>query len=144
MHHPNKEIMKRLIDLSKEKKVVTAAIVRDEEIIAIGFNTVKQDINPVNHAEINAIRLAAEKIRSWKLEGCYLYSLFEPCPMCASAAVWARIKGIVYGANMNDRNENYTQRILVSCEEILSRGTPKIELHKDFMREECQEVLVLK
>ena len=38
---------------------------------------------------------------------------------------------------MEDRNENYKQRVLVRCQEVLEKGTPRLELHKDFMREEC-------
>ena len=105
MNHPNKEIMNKLIELTKEKKVVAAMIIKGEEIISTGINTVKKDINPINHAEMNAIKDAAKKLNSHKLEGCWLYTIFEPCPMCASACVWARMEGIVYGANMDDRNE---------------------------------------
>ncbi|MBI2047044.1 nucleoside deaminase, partial [Candidatus Pacearchaeota archaeon] len=72
-----------------------------------------------------------------------LYTTFEPCPMCASACVWARIEGIVYGASMDDKNEKYAQRILIHCEDILKHGTPELKLHKDFMREECKNLLLL-
>ena len=141
MKHPNKEIMNKLIELSKEKGVVSAMIVKGDEIISTGLNTVKKDINSINHAEINAIERASKKLGTHKLIDCWLYSIFEPCPMCASACVWARMNGIVYGANMDDKNENYPQRVLVRCEEILEKGTPKLELHKDFMRTECKEIL---
>jgi len=143
MNHPNKEIMNKLIELSKEKKVVSAIIVKGDKIISTGFNTVKQDINPVHHAEINAIEDAAKKLKNHKLEGCWLYSFFEPCPMCASAAVWARMEGLVYGASTDDKNKNYTQRVLIRCEKIIENGSPKLKLHKDFMREECKKILLL-
>lgn len=141
MGHPNKEIMQKIIDIAKEKGVVSAIIVRDDEIISIGLNTVNKDTNPTSHAEINAIEKAAKKLGTHKLKDCWIYSTFEPCPMCASACVWAKMKGIVYGANMGDINENYTQRVLIRCEDVIDNGHPKLKLYKDFMREECLEVM---
>ena len=148
MIHPNKEIMQRAIDLAKEshKKgsmAIAAVIVKGDEIISEAVTSVLKDNNPTNHAEMNAIRKAAEKIKFYSLKDCWLYSTFEPRPMCASAAVWASMAGIVYGSNMDDRNERYTQRILVKCEDILKKGEPSLKLYKDFMRDECKELLVL-
>ena len=148
MIHPNKEIMQRAINLAREKHkkgghAVAAIIVRDDEIIAKAFTTINRDNNPTSHAEINAIKLAAKKLNSKKLEGCFLYSNFEPCPMCVSAAIWARIKGIVYGASMNDETEKCPQRIKIRCSEVIKKGSPKLELYPEFTREECKELLFL-
>ena len=148
MIHPNKEIMVKAIELAKKKykeggHAVAAIVVKGDDIISKAFTTIRRDNDPTNHAEMNAIRAAAKKLKSYKLEGCWLYTTFEPCPMCSSACVWARIEGIVYGASMNDRNDKYPQRILIRCEDTLKNGTPKLKLHKDFMRKECRELLLL-
>ncbi|MBN2459633.1 nucleoside deaminase [Candidatus Woesearchaeota archaeon] len=148
MNHPNKEIMSKAIKIAKDnvdngKHAVAAIIVKDDKIISEAYTTIQRDNDPTKHAEINAIREAAKKLNSYKLEECWLYTTFEPCPMCTSACVWARMKGIVYGASMDDRNEKYAQRILIRTEEVLKHGTPKLKLHKDFMREECKKLLLL-
>ena len=148
MNHPNKEIMMKAIKIAEEKvdngkHAVAAIIVKDDEIISETYTTIQRDNDPTKHAEINAIKEAAKKLNSYKLEGCWLYTTFEPCPMCSSACVWARMEGIVYGASMDDRNEKYSQRILIPAEEVLKQGTPKLKLHKDFMREECKKLLLM-
>lgn len=148
MIHPNKEIMQKAISLAKEKNkegalAIVALIVQGEKIISEGFATINKDNDPTSHAEINAIRLATKKLNSYKLENCYLYSTFEPCPMCTSAAIWAKIKGIIYGANMNDETDKCPQRIKIQCKNILEKGNPQLELYENFMREECKELLKL-
>jgi len=143
MKHPNKEIMQKAIELAKKKKAVAAIIVKGDKIISQGTTTVIHEKQPVRHAETNAIEKASNRLKTHKLNGCWLYATYEPCPMCAAACVWAEMEGIVYGASMKDRNENYTQRILIPCEEVLKHGTPKLKLHKDFMRKECKPLLLL-
>lgn len=148
MIYPNKDTMQRAINLAKEKHkeggyAVAAIIVKENKIIAEAFTTINRDQDPTCHAEINAIKLAAKELKSKVLEDCYLYSTFEPCPMCTSAAVWAKMKGIVYGANMNDETEKCPQRIKIGCKQILEKGMPKLELYENFMREECKELLNL-
>ncbi len=143
MKHPNKEIMIKAIELAREKKAVASIIVKDDKIISRATTTIIQDKQPSRHAEINAIEKACKELDSYDLSGCWLYSTYEPCPMCAAASVWARLEGIVYGASMEDRNEKYYQRILIPCEEILKHGTPKLKLHKEYMRKKCQQVMLL-
>ena len=143
MDHPNKNIMQKAIELAKKKKAVACIIVKGDKIISKATTTVIQEKQPFKHAEINAIEKACKKFKSYFLRSCWLYTTFEPCPMCASACVWAKLEGIVYGASMKDRNKNYTQRILIPCEKVLKHGTPKLKLHKDFMREECKKIMLL-
>ena len=142
MNHPNKKIMQRAIDLAKKKKAVACVIVKGDRIISEAVTTIYQKKQPFRHAEINAIEKACNKLNSFDLSGCWLYSTYEPCPMCASACVWARLKGVVYGASMKDRNEVYTQRVLIPCKTVLSKGTPKLLLHEEFMRKECKPLLL--
>ena len=78
---------------------VGCVIVRDGEIIARGHNLREQTGDPTAHAEVVAIRRAAQALGCWKLEGCTLYVTLEPCPMCAGAISQARISRLIYGAS---------------------------------------------
>ena len=78
---------------------VGCVIVRDGEIVARGYNLREQTGDPTAHAEIVAIRRAAQALGCWKLEGCALYVTLEPCPMCAGAISQARISRLIYGAS---------------------------------------------
>ena len=77
---------------------VGAVIVRDGECIAAAHNRCEQDHDATAHAERLAIEAACKRIGSWRLSECTLYVTLEPCPMCAGAAINARIARIVYGA----------------------------------------------
>jgi tRNA(adenine34) deaminase len=77
---------------------VGAVIVLGEEVIAAAHNERETTQNPLAHAEITAIRQAAQKLKSWRLLDCTLYVTLEPCPMCAGAIVNARIPRVVFGA----------------------------------------------
>ena len=77
---------------------VGAAVVKDGVVIARGHNRREKDADPTAHAEILAIRKAAKKLGSWRLDGCTLYVTLEPCAMCATAASFARLKRIVFAA----------------------------------------------
>jgi tRNA(adenine34) deaminase len=77
---------------------VGALIVREEQIIAEGYNLREQAKNPTAHAELLAITRAAEVLGDWRLEDCTLYVTLEPCVMCAGAIILSRIPRVVYGA----------------------------------------------
>ena len=148
MVHPSSELMSRVINLAREKyqeggHAVAALIVKSDEIIAEAFTTIRRDIDPTAHAEINAIRLAAQKLQSTKLTDCYLYTTYEPCPMCTTACIWARMAGIIYGASREDRTPECPWRIMIPAETVIAAGEPKLELYSDFMREECKPLLSL-
>ena len=70
----------------------------DGDVIATGRNTKERDEDPLGHAEVMAIRAAAEKLGSWRLSDCTLVVTLEPCVMCAGAILAARIPTVVYGA----------------------------------------------
>jgi len=79
-----------------------AVIVKDGEIVSVESNSVTIDNDPTAHAEVNAIRAACRKLGSFKLDGCYVYSSCEPCPMCLSALYWAGVARIYYGNTKED------------------------------------------
>ena len=106
----SKEFMKRAIELSiKSVSNGTgpfgAVLVKDNQIIAEGFNTVTTNNDPTSHAEIVAIRIACKELSNFSLEGCDLYTTCEPCPMCLSAIYWARISKVYYANTRADAHK---------------------------------------
>lgn len=79
-----------------------AVIVRGGEVIATGANRVVAMYDPTAHAEVSAIREACQKLGTFKLDGCTVYSSCEPCPMCLSALYWAGVERICYGNTKAD------------------------------------------
>ncbi len=77
---------------------VGAVIVRNDKILAKAHNLREKSNDPTSHAEINAIRKACKKLKSWRLEGATIYVTVEPCAMCAGTILWSRIAKVVYGA----------------------------------------------
>ena len=93
--------MMRAIDLSIESAKSKggpfgAVIVKNNKIIAEGSNKVTMNNDPTAHGEIVAIRDACQKLNTFDLSGCDLYSSCEPCPMCLSAIYWSRIQNVFY------------------------------------------------
>lgn len=78
---------------------IGAVIARDDELLAAAGNERELRADPTAHAEILAIRAAAEALGGWRLPGTTLYVTLEPCAMCAGAIVLARIPSVVFGAS---------------------------------------------
>ena len=79
-----------------------AVIVKDGKIIARAHNQVLKKHDATCHGEIEAIRKASKKLKTFDLSGCELYTTGEPCPMCLGAILWARIDKVYYGSNIKD------------------------------------------
>lgn len=77
---------------------VGAVLVKDGKVIATGFNHPVGSHDPTAHAEIHALRAAAEQLGNYRLADCDLYVTLEPCAMCAGAIMHARIRRLVFGA----------------------------------------------
>jgi tRNA(adenine34) deaminase len=77
---------------------IGAVVVRESQFIASGQNRVLRDNDPTAHAEIVALRKAAEAIGNYRLNGCTLYATLEPCAMCAGAMIHARLDRLVFAA----------------------------------------------
>ena len=77
---------------------IGAVVARGEEVLASFGNERERRQDPTAHAEILALREAAAKLGSWRLEGCAVYVTLEPCAMCAGAMVLARVDRLVFGA----------------------------------------------
>lgn len=101
------DFMRKAIELSIENVKngggpFGAVIVKDGEIVATGVNRVTANHDPTAHAEVSAIRAACEKLGTFDLEGCEIYTSCEPCPMCLGAIYWAHLDKIYYGNNKTD------------------------------------------
>lgn len=101
------ELMRKAIELSINSVrngggPFGAVIAREGEIIAEGSNGVTIYNDPTAHAEVTAIRKACEKLGTFDLTGCEIYTSCEPCPMCLGAIYWAHLDKIYYA---NDRKD---------------------------------------
>jgi tRNA(adenine34) deaminase len=85
------------IAYAEQEVPIGAVVVREGRMLGRGRNRRERLADPTHHAEIEAIREAAREAGTWRLDGATLYATLEPCPMCAGAAVNARIARIVYG-----------------------------------------------
>lgn len=81
-----------------------AVIVKNGEIIAKDHNRVLQNNDPTCHGEISVIREACEKLETYDLSGCEIYTTGEPCHMCLCACMWANIDKIYYGCTIKDND----------------------------------------
>lgn len=128
---------------------IGAVIVKENKIIARMPNVTRSNNDPTQHAEIEVMRRALASSGQKFLDGCVLYTTHEPCPMCATAAVWVKLRGVVFGARLNDMVE-YSSRhgndawawrtVRISAAEVFEKGDPKVELVGDFLREECKKL----
>src|ERR1700750_1681989 len=104
----NARFMQQAIDLATEN--VTSGrggpfgcvIVKDGEVVATGSNQVTASNDPTAHAEVTAIRNACQKLGTFVLDGCDVYTSCEPCPMCLAALYWSRCRAIYYGNDAAD------------------------------------------
>lgn len=112
-------------------------IVKDNEVVAVGHNTVRRDNDPSAHAEINVIRSLTAKIQNPSLAGYSIYTTGEPCPMCATACVWTGISEIIYGASIQDLISINQSQIEISCEEVIAKSFRNINVIKGVLKTEC-------
>lgn len=118
-----------------------ACLVKGAEVLAVAHNTVLRDNDPTCHAEINAIRLAAHRLRSYDLSGCALYSTTEPCPMCFAAIHWAKIDYLVYGTAIADVAALGFNELTIGNAEMKAAGNSPVVIYPHFLEEECRELL---
>ena len=97
------DYMRHALELAAESQTcgevpVGAVVVKDGEIVGRGFNAPISRHDPSAHAEMMALRDAAQRLSNYRLVGCELFVTLEPCLMCAGAIMHARIARLVYGA----------------------------------------------
>ncbi len=111
MNEKDEKFMRRAVELAQQGIDANAGgpfgavIVKNGEIVGEGFNQVTSTNDPTAHAEVIAIRNACQKLNSFQLEDCVLYTSCEPCPMCLGAIYWARPAKVFYAATREDAAE---------------------------------------
>jgi tRNA(adenine34) deaminase len=100
---PDEELMQAALvearkAMANDEIPVGAVVAVDDEIVAAGFNQPISTVDPTAHAEIQALRAAAQKVGNYRLTGATLCVTVEPCAMCVGAIVHARIGTLIYGA----------------------------------------------
>ena len=107
------------------------------EVVGEGWNLREVDQDPTAHAEVVALRAAAQRLGTWRLEGCTLVVTMEPCPMCAGATMLARVERVVLGA---------WDPKLGACGSVWDvvrdrRSTHRAEVVGGVLEQECGEVV---
>ena len=116
---------------------IGAVVVRNGEIIASAHNLTETLKDPTAHAEILAVRKAAEELGGWRLTGCDMYVTIEPCSMCAGALVWSRIENLYIGA-MDPKAGACGSVFDIPGEERLNH---RIHVETGIMESECRGIM---
>ena len=124
---------------AEDEVPVGAVVIRTEtgEMIGRGRDRKMVLNDPTAHAEILAMREAAAALGDWRLEGCTLIVTLEPCPMCAGAAIMARLDGVVFGAS----NPKFGATGSLVDLPADARWNHKLPVRGGVMAEECGRVL---
>ena len=102
MENKKEQFIEKVIELAQKNVLAgkggpfAAMVVKDNKIISYGCNQVTSKKDPTLHAEIDAIRKAAKKLKTFDLAGSEIYCSCQPCPMCLAAIYWANIKTVYY------------------------------------------------
>jgi len=106
------------------------------KLLLRALNAVAQELDPSSHAEVRAIRKATKRLKTLSLAGYTLYTTCEPCPMCMSAALWAGLDRVVYGATIEDANRHCKQ-IRIPAAEVTARSDMTCIVDGPLLRDEC-------
>lgn len=120
----------------KNEIPIGAILVKNNRIVAKGYNLKETKNNPLKHAEMIVIEKGCKKLKNWRLNDCTLYVTMCPCPMCASAINQARISKVVYGTI-----PEYTNKKIVY--EILNDNNygNTVEVVENVLYDECTDII---
>lgn len=144
---PNPEFMRQALAVVRapwpaiEGGPFGACVVRGQEVLAVGHSTVLQDRDPTCHAEVNAIRRAARKLKSYHLSGCEIYSTNEPCPMCFAAIHWARLDRLIYGTSIGEAARLGFNEMPIGNLQMQALSRSPVAIYAGFLLEECRQLL---
>lgn len=116
---------------------IGCVIVKDQQVIARGYNKREKNQISLDHAEVIAIKKACKKLGTWRLEDCELYVTLEPCPMCAGAIIQSRIPKVIFGASDPKGGSVYSVAQLFDVKEYNHHP----EYTKGILQEECSRIL---
>ncbi len=142
MYTKNEQLMLKAlrqaeIAFSQGEAAVGAVIVKDGEVISRGHNRKEAKLDVTSHAEIEAIKKAAQKLGTWRLDGCDMYVTLEPCPMCAGAIIQSRIRTLYIGAMDNRMGAAGSTVDLFR----LPQFNHKVDVAIGLLHEQCQALL---
>jgi tRNA(adenine34) deaminase len=116
---------------------IGTSVVAGGELIAVGGNRTRTDCDPTAHAEMIALRQAAQKLGNYRLAEVTVYSTIEPCVMCAGALIQARVRLLVYGAA--DERAGAVESHFQICD--APQLNHRIEVIKGILEDECRELM---
>ena len=133
--------MKAAIEIAEKYQTpFGAALAMGDQLFVTEANQTRELHDPTAHAEIMAIRKLGEHLKKTNLSGFTLYTTCEPCPMCMSAAIWARVDAVFYGCGIPVIS-NYMDQINVRANDLMKTGFHTAQITGDLMAQECLELL---
>src|SRR2546428_13634742 len=121
---------------ARDEVPVGTCVVVGGELLAVAGNRTRTDCDPTAHAEIVALREAAQKLGNYRLADATVYSTIEPCAMCAGALIQARVKLLVYGAAA-ERSGAVESHFQI-CDAL--QLNHRVEVIKGILEAECREL----
>ncbi|MFY9223565.1 MAG: tRNA adenosine(34) deaminase TadA [Blastocatellia bacterium] len=116
---------------------IGAVLVFEEQVIAVGYNRTRLDVDPTAHAEMVVLREASKKLNNYRLLNTTLYTTIEPCSMCAGAMIWARVSRLVYGAA--DLKAGAIDSVFQLCSS--SKLNHQVSITNGVLEEECRAIM---
>ncbi|WKN43618.1 nucleoside deaminase [Tunicatimonas pelagia] len=136
-----KEYMQTAVQQAQNGKTpFGCVIVQNGAVIAQAHNTVSASHDPTAHGEVNAIRQACQQNQSQTLPETVLFTTGEPCPMCMSAILYAKIPQVVFGASIATIAQ-FMPQITISCQQVAAHSPQKVSITGLFMEKECSRLL---
>ncbi|MDW3195339.1 MAG: nucleoside deaminase [Cytophagales bacterium] len=129
-------IMQQCIDIARAHHTPFGAALVNEagKVLVMAPNTTKID-GSTAHAEMNVLKDA----NKYPGEQLFLITTCEPCPMCAGAALWTKVKGIYFGASIEDASQ-FMKQIDISCQQVVDASWVNIPVVSGILKEECLEL----
>jgi tRNA(adenine34) deaminase len=122
---------------TRDEVPIGTCVVAGGELLAIAGNRTRSDCDPTAHAEVIALRQAAQKLGNYRLADATVYSTIEPCAMCAGALIQARVKLLVYGAA--DERAGAVESHFQICD--APQLNHRVQVIKGILATECRELM---
>ncbi|QEG00467.1 tRNA-specific adenosine deaminase [Stieleria maiorica] len=114
----------------------------NRDLVACEHNTARGQTQPSRHGEVNAIDRACQELGTTDLSGCVLVSTGEPCPMCTSAALLAKIDIIVFGAGCDVVAKSGYGGLGIGCEELIEVSNAHATVIGGIAKQQCEKLLL--
>jgi tRNA(Arg) A34 adenosine deaminase TadA len=122
--------------LKKGEMPFGACISRNGRVVSVAHNSAQSNVDTTAHAEVQAIREGSRQLRTLELVGSTIYAACEPCPMCFTACLWAKLGRIVYACRIEDAEKAGIWQIPIPSGRMKQLGQSGVELVGDVLREE--------